>query len=179
MALLAAEILDDVAEFAFERAAARRLDRAEQGAVVAIEVPARRRRARQVGLVADIFVLRFSRAQIGEQVVRDVFRLAAHENVAMIAHQVGTEARERAADDDALAAPPEFGGDRGHAPSLADLAGDQDPFGVVIEIHGFDQLVADRYGEVARREAGDSDGGQVRHHDAGLAAGAVSTSAPK
>ena len=67
VALLAPEILDDVAELALERAAPAGLQRPQQRALVRVEVPARQRRTGEVGSLADVLGLRAPPAQIREQ----------------------------------------------------------------------------------------------------------------
>ncbi|MDP3067563.1 MAG: hypothetical protein Q8M72_02715 [Methylocystis sp.] len=84
----------------------------------------------------------------------------------MVAQPRRGKARIGAADDDALAAAAEFVGDGDHPAALADLAGDRDVIGGMVEIQRFDRLLAKLEGEVLGRERRDGGRGEVRHHHA-------------
>ena len=78
VALLAAEVLDDVAELALERTAARRLHASDQRAVVAVSLPRGNGADREVDRGADVLVVPRSGREIGEELVGDRLDFAAH-----------------------------------------------------------------------------------------------------
>ena len=98
VALLAALVLDDVAEFAIERAAARGLERSRHGAAGRVQVPARHRGETDVARPRRSGRPRPGR-KVGEQRRRErLGQLAGDQHVRVRAHVVGTERGERAAD---------------------------------------------------------------------------------
>src|SRR5262249_10559352 len=75
--LLAPEILDDVAELAFERTAAGGLQGAREGQLVGIEIPSRHRRGPPVRPVADVFRFPVPALEVGKQLRRDLLDLSS------------------------------------------------------------------------------------------------------
>ncbi len=171
MPLLAALVLDDIAEFARERASARGLQGAGHGALDRIQVPARDRRAADVGLAAVIARLEGSGLQICEDLRRDLLDLAGDEHVRMRGHIVDVEGRVRPADDHGLAARAVVSGKLDHPVPLRGLAGDADEALRRVQVGGVDQLVGQSHLPVIRDHRRDRGDGEIGH--AGPAAGAV------
>src|SRR4029078_7940236 len=96
-----------------------------------------------------------------------LFHLAAHQYVAMRPDILWTERGIRSADHHDLAAAPELVRDLSEPAPLADLAGDRDEIGGVVEIHRRGVLVAELNVEIVRHHAGNSCDRQVRHRDGG------------
>ena len=167
VALLAAEIGDHVAEVAFERAAARGLHGAHEGAVIRIEVPARDRRRAQIRPGADVLVLPIAAFEIGEYRPGDFLDLALDKDVAMRTDSLRTERRIRAADEDRLAAPPEFRGDALHVAPLAHLAGDADVVRRRVVIDRHEMLVAELNAKARGSHCGNCRDGQIGCRNSG------------
>src|SRR5579883_242956 len=154
MALLAAQILNYIAEFALERAAARRLHYGVQAAAERIAVPAWCRRAPEIRFAALVLCLPRTLPEIGEERFRDAFQFAPHQNVARAAEPVAGEGRIGTTENHDLPAAPELAADLDHPPLLPDLARDSDIVRIGLEIDRRDLLIAKGHAEIAGRHCG-------------------------